>query len=121
MIKRQNPRSTALLKLESPWSAVSQLFKRLFICYDAQVKGFLEGCRPIIGLDACFLKGPYGGQLMHAFGRDANNQIYMLAVAVVEAESTSSWTWFMENLISVIGRHEEKGWCFMSDRQKVRI
>ena len=121
MVKRQNLGSTALLKLGRLWLAASPLFHRLFICYDAQVKGFLEGCRPIIGLDACFLKGPYGGQLMHAVGRDANNQMYPLAVAVVEAESTSSWTWFMENLISVIGRHEEKGWCFMSDRQKVRI
>ncbi|XP_057478210.1 uncharacterized protein LOC130765725 [Actinidia eriantha] len=118
MVRRQNPGSTALLKLERPWLAASPIFQRLFICYDAQVKGFIEGCRPIIGLDACFLKGPYGGQLMHAVGRDANNQMYPLAIAIVEAESKSSWTWFMENLISVIGRPEERGWCFISDRKK---
>ena len=58
---------------------------------------------------------------MHAVGRDANNQMYPLAIVVVEAESKSSWTWFMKNLISVIDRHEERGWCFMSDRQKVSI
>lgn len=112
----KNPGSTALLKVERVNSTV--LFQRLFICFDAQAKGFLAGCRPFIGLDACFLKGPYGGQLMAAVGRDANNQMYPLCVAIVEAELKDSWGWFLEHLMQVIGRPEERGWCFMSDRQK---
>lgn len=96
-------------------------FKRLFVVYDAQSRGFMAGCRPIIGLDACHLMGPYGGQLMHAMGRDANNKMYPLAIAVVEAETKDSWMWFLENLLSVIGRPEEHGWIFISDRQKVHL
>ncbi|XP_058228013.1 uncharacterized protein LOC131336247 [Rhododendron vialii] len=78
----KNPGSTALLKVKRINSTV--FFQRLFICFDAQAKGFLTGCRPFIGLDACFLKGHYGGQLMAAVGRDANNQMYTLCIAIVE-------------------------------------
>lgn len=40
-------------------------FQRIFISYTAQYEGFLDGCRPIIGLDACHLSGPYGGICVH--------------------------------------------------------
>ncbi|KAK4397806.1 hypothetical protein Sango_1256100 [Sesamum angolense] len=50
------------------------------------IQGFIGGCRPIIGLDACFLKGPFGGQLMAAIGKDGNNQMFPLTVAVVQCE-----------------------------------
>ncbi|KAH7862028.1 hypothetical protein Vadar_033866 [Vaccinium darrowii] len=32
-------------------------------------------------LDACFFKGPFAGQLMHAVGRDGDNQMYSIAMA----------------------------------------
>jgi len=44
-------------------------------------------CRPIIGLDGCFLKGKYGGELLSAVGRDVNDQLLPLAYAVVEVEN----------------------------------
>lgn len=119
MIMKTNPGSKAILQVEKPWVDSVSIFERMFVIYDAQIKGFLEGCRPIIGLDACFLKGPYGGQLLHATGRDGNNQMYPLALAVVEAENKSSWEWFLGNLISKIGTPQERGWTFISDRQKV--
>ncbi|KAH7861366.1 hypothetical protein Vadar_025217 [Vaccinium darrowii] len=118
MVRMQNPSSVAKLKVERPWVGHGPIFQRMFICYDACVKGFLAGCKPLIGLDACFLKGPFGGQLMHAVAKDANNQMFPLAFAIVEAETKDSWTWFMENLASVIGNPEERGITFMSDRQK---
>ena len=119
MVRIPNLGSITLLKVERPWLGSVPIFQRMFIMYDAQARGFIAHCRPIIGLDACFLKGPYGGQLMHAIGRDANNQMYHLAIAVVEAETKNSWSWFLKNLISVLGRPEERGWIIMSDRQKV--
>ncbi|XP_058217631.1 uncharacterized protein LOC131328749 [Rhododendron vialii] len=118
MIRIQNPNSVTKLNVEKPLPGEGPVFQRMFIGYDAHVKGFLAGCRPIIGLDACFLKGPFGGQLMHATAKDANNQMFPLAFAVVEAETKDSWTWFMENLTDMIGNPEQKGWCFISDRQK---
>ena len=35
-------------------------FERLYICWVGCKKGFLAGCRPIIGLDACHLKTKVG-------------------------------------------------------------
>ncbi|WVY90703.1 hypothetical protein V8G54_036217 [Vigna mungo] len=48
-------------------------------------------CRPIIGLDGCFLKGKYGG--------DGNEQMLPIAYAIVEVENKDLWTWFLELLI----------------------
>ena len=36
-------------------------FKRMYICLDACKKEFINGCRPVICLDGCHLKGEYGG------------------------------------------------------------
>ncbi|XP_058725642.1 uncharacterized protein LOC131596928 [Vicia villosa] len=52
--------------------------------------GFAKFWRPLIGLDACFLKGDFGGQLMAVVGRDGNNKILPIAYAVVEAETKES-------------------------------
>ncbi|KAH7841804.1 hypothetical protein Vadar_034527 [Vaccinium darrowii] len=90
MIRRQNQGSTALLKVERTALNTAPVFQRMFVKYDAQVKGFLASFRSIIGLDACHLKRPFGGQLMSAIGKDANDQMYPLVV-VVEAECKDSW------------------------------
>ncbi|GJR50451.1 zf-CCHC domain-containing protein [Tanacetum coccineum] len=46
--------------------------------------GWLAGCRKVIGLDGCFLKHTCRGELLVAMGRDANNQMYPIAWAVVK-------------------------------------
>ncbi|KAL4293438.1 hypothetical protein AHAS_Ahas18G0128100 [Arachis hypogaea] len=53
-------------------------------------KGFLAGCRPIIGMDGCHLKGDHGQQLLVAVGRDPNDNYFSIAVAAVEAETKDS-------------------------------
>ena len=67
------------------------------------LQGFLDGCRPFIGLDGCHLKGLDGGLLLTAISRDANNGMFPLAIAWVEAETKSSWKWFLEGLVRDIG------------------
>lgn len=57
--------------------------------------GWKAGCRPLIGLDGCFLKTVIGGQLLSAVGRDENNQMFPICYAVVESENTDSWRWFI--------------------------
>ena len=64
---------------------------------------FLYGCRLVIGINACFLKGRYKDQLMVAIGRDANNSMYPMSITVVEAKAKDSWTWFLEALIFDLG------------------
>ncbi|XP_057793143.1 uncharacterized protein LOC131009751 [Salvia miltiorrhiza] len=63
------------------------IFKGLYIDFSALKKGFVEGCRPIIGLDGCFLKTHLGGQLLCAIGKNGINQMYPIAWAVVEVEN----------------------------------
>ncbi|CAB4279374.1 unnamed protein product [Prunus armeniaca] len=38
------------------------LFQRLYVCLDACKKGFLTGCRPIIGVDECHLKDHFSSK-----------------------------------------------------------
>jgi len=59
-------------------------FKRLFISFKGCIDGFKRGCRPLIGVDGCHLRGPYKGVLLTAHGLDAENHCFPLAFAVVE-------------------------------------
>ncbi|XP_028068076.1 pheromone-processing carboxypeptidase KEX1-like [Camellia sinensis] len=47
--------------------------------YESDEPGFVGGCRPIIGLDGCHLKGIYGGQLLCALRRDDNNNYFPIS------------------------------------------
>ncbi|KAI8535441.1 hypothetical protein RHMOL_Rhmol10G0174400 [Rhododendron molle] len=81
-------------------------------------KGFIEGCRPIIGVDGCHLKGPHGGQLLAAVGIDGNNQIYPVAYAMVEVEEEASWSWFLEHLKNDLQIPNQPTFTIISDKQK---
>jgi hypothetical protein len=96
-------------------------FQRIYISLDACKRGFKAGCRPFIGLDGCFLKGYYGGQLLSAVSQDANNHIYVVAYAVVDVENKENWKWFLTLLHEDLGDYRQHGWNFMSDMQKVLI
>ena len=95
------------------------MFKRLYICFDSLAHDFLVGCRPVIGLDGCFLKTETKGQLLSAMGRDANNQMFPIAWAVVEGENQDSWTWFLKLLMQDLGIFDGLGWTVIRDQQKV--
>ena len=83
---RSNPGSTVIVKVENPGA----VFQRFYVCLDALKRGFLAGCRKVIGLDGCFFKGCTNGELLCALGRDGNNQMYPIAWAVVEKETNES-------------------------------
>ncbi|KAF7802804.1 putative MULE transposase domain-containing protein [Senna tora] len=77
-------------------------FERLYICLDVCKKSFLAS-RKVLGLDGCFLKGGYGCQLLASVGRDPNDQMLLVAFAIVEVESRDTWSWFLELLINDLG------------------
>ena len=59
-------------------------FKRMYIRFNTQKVEFLGGCRSFIGLDGCQIKHKFGGQILFAIAKDANDNIFPVAMAVVE-------------------------------------
>ncbi|KAH7855207.1 hypothetical protein Vadar_022329 [Vaccinium darrowii] len=124
-LRRSNPGSTVTMEVvgfnvgdaegERSGAKKNPTFKRLYVCFDACKKGF-AACRPVIGIDGCHLKGPYGGILLAAVGRDPNEEYFPVAFAVVEAENKASWTWFISLLLEDVGSH--RTYTFTSDQQK---
>ncbi|CAH9114405.1 unnamed protein product [Cuscuta europaea] len=94
------------------------VFQRIYICFGPVKRGFLDGCRKVIGLDGCFLKVQLKGEILTAVGRDANNQMYPIAWVVVEIENSSSWTWFLELLKKDLEITTAESWTLISDQQK---
>jgi len=93
-LERSNPGSTVVVML-NPDIVLKKVFQRFYVCFDACKKGFKAGCRRVIGLDGCFLKGTTNGEFLCAIARDANNQMYPVAWAYVELETYDSWYWFL--------------------------
>ncbi|KAI8530955.1 hypothetical protein RHMOL_Rhmol11G0100200 [Rhododendron molle] len=118
-IRSTNPGTIIKLKVKPVNGRENEVkFKRLYICWGALKKGFHEGCRPVIGLDGCHLKGPHGGILLTAVGIDANNCIYPFAYAVVEKEKKKTWLWFLELLSDDLNVQNSYRYTFMTDKQK---
>ncbi|XP_074265607.1 uncharacterized protein LOC141588047 [Silene latifolia] len=95
------------------------VFQRMYICLAACKEGFKSGCRPLIGVDGCHLKGMYPGMCLATVAMDGNNNLFPVAWAVVEVENADSWKWFLDLLVKDIGFDEGEGLTMMSDRQKV--
>lgn len=95
------------------------LFKGLYIGFSSLKRGFMAGCRWIIGLDGYHLKTHLGGQLLCATGTDANNQMFPVAWTVVAVENEFYWSWFLKILLEELGIRDGNGVTFMSDQQKV--
>lgn len=119
-IRRSNPNTTIIMKTIPPPTEDGQpTFERLYICLGALKQGMLAGCRRLICMDACHLKGPHGGQLLVAAGIDANNQSYPFAYAVVESETKDTWIWFIELITEDLHIVNTSAWTFITDKQKV--
>jgi hypothetical protein len=113
-IRRSNPDSSFFLSLDD-----GGRFKQCYMSLEACKRGFLQGSRPVIFIDGCHIKTRYRGQLLCALGMDPNDCIFPIAMAAVEVEDTSSWTWFLETLKSDLGIVNTAPWTIMSDKQKV--
>ncbi|XP_073119790.1 uncharacterized protein [Henckelia pumila] len=119
MLRDKNPGITIGLKcdgLDVKNLCSRAIFQRLFVSFPAQKIGFVDGCRPFIGIDGCFLKGPYGGQLLVAVALDANFGIFLLAIMFAEVESEDSWGYFFTIFNQHIG--DGRHLTFMSDKKK---
>ena len=59
------------------------IFQRIYVCLDACKQGFLEACRPLVGVDGCHVKGPHTGQLLSAVGAYSNNCMFPITYSIV--------------------------------------
>ena len=119
-VRRASPGSSARVS-ELSGHTPMPYFEKMYVCLNACRKGFESGCRPIISLDACHLRGQLKGQLLATVGIDGNDGMYPIAYAVTEEETKGSWCWFLEKLLCDVDQGSEHGWCFISDQQKVSM
>ena len=94
-------------------------FEAQYVCLVPLKIAFMAGCRDLVSLDGCFLKGLYGRQLLYAVGIDANDCIYPIAWAVGSKENKDNWKWFLQLLAQGLRISDDHQWVFMTNRQKV--
>ena len=102
-VKRTNPGSIASVY----GSPADNCFQRLFLSFHASIFGFLNACRPLIGLDRTYLKNKYLGTLLLATGFDGDGALFPLAFGVVDEESDENWMWFLCELHNLLETNTE--------------
>ncbi|XP_062108696.1 uncharacterized protein LOC133819447 [Humulus lupulus] len=95
----------------------NKLFERVYICLKDCKDGF-KACRPLIGLDGCFLKGYCKGLLLAVVGIDANNDMFLIAYVICEKENTDTWNWFFKLLKEDLEVIDTRRYTLIRDRQK---
>ncbi|XP_016206183.1 uncharacterized protein LOC107646514 [Arachis ipaensis] len=113
---------------EESYNKVPKLLQALQSCFpgtirDLRVKPYYDGhfmafkhCKPFLSVDSAHLYGKYGRVLFIVVAQDRNSNILPIAFAIVESESTESWSFFLTNL-----RHHvtpQDGLLVISDRSQ---
>ncbi|KAL0396290.1 UNVERIFIED_CONTAM: hypothetical protein Scaly_0077400 [Sesamum calycinum] len=57
----------------------------------------------------------FGGQMLVAVGRDANDNTWPIALAIVPVENRENWCWFIREMLDDIGGLGTNRWSFISD------
>lgn len=65
------------------------------------IEEFIRGCRPIIAIDLSHMSRPHGGALFSATTSDANDNMFLVALGVMNSEHYEDWSWFLNNLKNV--------------------
>ncbi|XP_026411989.1 uncharacterized protein LOC113307754 [Papaver somniferum] len=102
-IKRTNPGSIASVYANPQDS----FFQRLFVSFQASIFGFVNACRPLLGLDRTLLKNKYLGTLLFATGFDGDGALFPLAFGVVDEKSDDNWMWFLSELHNLLEANME--------------
>ena len=89
-------------------------FLYYFVALGSSIKGFMQYIKHVIAVDDTHLKGLYRGSMFVATCLDDNNQLYPLAIGVIDSQNNNAWEWFMTKLHGVIGDRPEL--LFISDR-----
>ncbi|XP_047162250.1 uncharacterized protein LOC124832159 [Vigna umbellata] len=111
------------VSLSTTFRAKAMAFKQIEGDFKEQYRRVYDYANELLrsnpGLDGCFLKGKYGGELLTAVARYGNDQMCPLAYTVVEVENKDSWGWFLQLFIDDLGGVELSSTItFISDQQK---
>ncbi|GJR15859.1 hypothetical protein Tco_0798511 [Tanacetum coccineum] len=118
VVLESNPGSTCHIDQEVLEDDGKIHFTRMYVCFKGLKDGWLTGCRRVIGLDGCFLTHYCKGELLTAVGRDANNQMFPIAWAVIKVENKNNWCWFLSLLCDDLDLQDGLGITIISDGHK---
>ena len=65
-------------------------FLYYFVTLGSSIKGFTQYIRPVIAVDGTHLKGLYRGSMFVATCLNGNNQLYPLAIGVMDSENNAA-------------------------------
>ena len=65
------------------------------------------------------MNGRFGRQLLATTIKDGNDNIFLVAIIVVEQENKDFWIRFLQQFVDNIGRLKHLNLVFISDRQKI--
>ncbi|GKA08658.1 hypothetical protein Tco_0687989 [Tanacetum coccineum] len=87
-----NPGSTRPIDVDVQDNGQNR-FHRFYMCFKGVKDEWLSGCRNVIGIYGCFITHVCKSELLTAMGRDANNQMYLIAWAIVDGliEAVKIW------------------------------
>ncbi|XP_016186373.1 uncharacterized protein LOC107628078 [Arachis ipaensis] len=91
------------------------MFDKVFWAFPSCVEAF-KYCKPFVSVNGTHLYGRYGGVLLIAVAQDSNSNILPIAFAIVEFESTESWSFFLTNLRCHVTSQD--GLLVISDRSQ---
>ena len=114
IVQIANPGSCVRFKFgDGTEDLANRTLKYVFWAFAPCIAAYQE-CRPVLSVDGTHLRGPYKGKLLVAVCKTSNNNIMPVAFALVDEESTESWTWFMNNLRKSVMK--DRLTCVVSDR-----
>ncbi|GJS16124.1 mutator type transposase [Tanacetum coccineum] len=96
-------------------------FRRIYVFLGALKSGFKARKRELLGLNGCFMSGPYPGQVLIAVGVNPNNGTYPLAYAMVESETKDSWRWFLDSLGYDLELFRNSNFTFVTGKPKCDV
>ncbi|XP_019266233.1 PREDICTED: uncharacterized protein LOC109243712 [Nicotiana attenuata] len=107
---RRNPGTYTSIKRDE-----QNRFAYMFFAPAASITGW-SYCRPVIAVDATFLKSKYRGVLFVVVSKDANNQIFPLSFGVADSENNEAYILFFGEMRKAIQVCREL--VFLSDRNQ---
>ncbi|XP_075096395.1 uncharacterized protein LOC142174491 [Nicotiana tabacum] len=85
LMRSKNPVTYTNIKIDD-----NNRFLYMFYAYGTSIAGW-NHYRPVIVVDATFLKSKFCGVLMISVSKDANNQIFPLAFGIAKSENNNSY------------------------------